>query len=59
MTKAVLAGEQVKELAHKYRFAILTAPDAEFTWFTKDFLVRNCPRDTGNGDCQNKQPGKL
>ncbi len=55
MAEAIFACKQIEEFTLEHRFTGLRLVDAKFPWFPKNFFPRDCPRYTGNWDCQNKQ----
>jgi hypothetical protein len=59
MTEAVLAGEDVEELPLHNTAAVLAACNALLTGFSENLLVRYRPRDAGNRDREQEEPGCL
>ena len=54
MAEAVLAGEEIKELARGEVAAALAALLAVFPRFPKHLLMRHSPRHAGDGDGQHE-----
>jgi len=50
VTKAIFAGQYIKELPFKYMLFFCGSFNTIIPWFTKYFFMGNCPGDTGNGD---------
>ena len=48
VAEAVLAGEQIKELADEHMSRLLAAACTKFSWLAKDFLVSDGPADARN-----------
>ena len=58
MTETIFAGEQVIKFSLD-DVAVLTAFDAEFARFPKNFFVRHGPCHAGDGYCKDKKPNEL
>lgn len=56
MAKAVFAGEEIKEFSGENISAVVTAIFTVLSQFHEDFLVRNCPRDAGDGNREREKP---
>ena len=59
VAEAIFAGKKVKEFALDNHAAFLASRNAEFSRLSKNFFVRDCPGDAGDGNGKNEKPGKL
>jgi hypothetical protein len=59
MTKAIFAGEKIKELTLNPVMTVFTPPNAILPKFFKDIFVCNGPGYTGDDKCQQKKIDQL
>ena len=59
MTETIFAGEQVETFSQKHALILFALFGAPVAWLEEDFLVGNCPGDTGYGQGECKKPYKL